>query len=207
MRLSSLFILGLALAGLFGQPARANLVINGNFATGDFSGWVNSDGSIVIDSVFVPPGDTFDAAFTGSGTLSQSIATTAGQEYTLSFSLLDEAGFFLDSFIVNFGGFSTTITGDTAPTYQTEVFDIPGADIVGGDTLSFQGSNPSGQDWNLDDVSIVPVVSAIPEPRAVTILAGAGLIVLSLRLRGRVGGSGLKPSKFLKCSEIRSLRE
>ena len=188
MRLSAVVILGLVLTGIAGQAARADLVTNGNFATGDFTGWTNSDGSIVIDTIFTPPynSDVYDAAFTGNGILSQSLATTAGQEYTLSFSLLDEAGYFLDAFTVNFGGFSTTITGDTASTYQMEVFDIPGSDSTGTDTLSFQGYSPSGQDWNLDDVSVVPVVTAVPEPPAGAILAGAMLMVVILRCGERM---------------------
>jgi hypothetical protein len=186
MRLGSLFILGLALTGFAGQSAWADLVSNGNFATGDFTGWDNSDGSIVIDSAFAPVGDTHDAAFTGNGILSQNLTTTAGQEYTLSFSLLDEAGFFLDSFSVNFGAFSAAITGDAASSYQTEVFDVPGSDIAAGtSTLSFQGANPGGQDWNLDDVSVVPVsiVTAVPEPATGAILVGAVSMMLSLRRR------------------------
>jgi len=183
MRLKSLLALCVTFMGLAGQHAWADLVANGNFATGDFTGWT-SDASIVIDSAFVPPGDAYDAAFTGTGTLSQTIATAAGQEYTLSFSLLDESALSLDSFTVNFGGFSTTITGDTASTYQTEVFDIPGSYITDTNTiLSFQGFNAFYGNWNLDDVSIVPVVAAVPEPSAGIILGGAVLMLLSLRLR------------------------
>jgi hypothetical protein len=188
MRICTLLVLGLALTGVVGHAARANLVTNGNFPTGTFSGWASPvDPSIVIDSNFAPPADTYDAAFTGGGTLSQIITTTAGQAYTLSFSLLNEAGFFLDSFTASFGTFSTTITGDTASTYQTELFSVPGADIAGGSTtLSFQGSNPSGQNWNLDDVSIVSPQAAAPEPPAGAILVGAALMMVFLRLRKRV---------------------
>jgi hypothetical protein len=188
VRIGTLLVLGLALSGIAVQSARANLVANGNFAMGDFTGWVSPvDPSIVIDSNFAPPADTHDAAFTGGGTLSQIVTTTAGQAYTLSFSLLNEAGFFLDSFTVGFGTFSATITGDTASVYQTESFSVPGSDILGtSTTLSFQGDNPSGQNWNLSDVSIVSPLNAAPEPSAGAIFAGAFLMMVSLRLRKRV---------------------
>jgi hypothetical protein len=187
MRQSSLLFLGLVLTALAGQPVMAgtNLVTNGNFATGDFTGWSPSDGSIVIDNAFPPPPDSFDAAFNGNGILSQLIPTTSGTAYTLSFSLQDQAGFILDTFTVSFGGFSTTIIGDTAPSYQSEAFAIPGSDITGSSTtLSFQGANPSGQSWNLDDVSVV--AAAVPEAPTGAILGGAVLMILSLRLRGRM---------------------
>jgi len=187
MKLGLVLAAGVALAGLAWQPARAaNLVVNGDFGTGDFTGWAQPiDPSIVIDTAFAPPLDSFDAMFTGGGTLSQLIPTTAGKGYALSFSLLDEAAFFLDTFTVSFGGFSTTIAGDTAASYQPEVFDIPGADVTGASTtLSFQGT--SLQAWNLADVTLSQ--TAIPEAPAGAILAAGVLMTLSLYRRGRLAG-------------------
>jgi hypothetical protein len=188
MRRTLLFSVGVALAAMAGQPAYAtvNLVTNSNFGTGTFSGWSASDGSISIDSSLAPPSDSFDAQFGGNGLLSQVLTTISGQPYTLSFSLLDESGLNGDHFIVDFGGFSTTITGDTAAsTYTPEVFSIPGADITSArTTLSFQAINPFSA-WNLDDVSVTQ--NAIPEAPAGAILTGAVLLILSLRLRGRMG--------------------
>ena len=184
MRLGAFLVLSLILTGVAGQAARADLVTNGNFATGDFTGWVTSDSSIVIDTFYTPPynSDVYDAAFTGTGILSQVLATTAGMGYTLSFSVLDDSPFFLDTFTVTLGGFSAVVYGSDASSYTMETFNVPGSDILGGDTLSFQGSALFG-DWHLDDVSLVPTVA--PEPPAGAILVGAVLMVLSLRRRGR----------------------
>jgi hypothetical protein len=191
MRPGFVLILGLTLMGIVVQPARADLVLNGSFGTGDFTDW-SGDSSIQIDNGNPEPGDLLDAAFTGTGVLSQTLATAFGQEYTLSFSILSESGNFFDTLTVNFGSLSETITGDLAAGgYQTEVFDVPGSDIAGGDTLSFQASNPFTSDgspdepFNLDDVSVVPVVTSAPEPPAGVILAGAVLMILSLRFRRR----------------------
>ena len=187
MRRGLFFIVGLVLAGISGPlaTANANLVTNGNFGTGDLTSWTASDGSIFVDSGLPPATDAFDAEFTGDGILSQIIPTTAGDAYTLSFSLLDEAGFVGDLFTVTFGGFSTTILGSTAAGgYAPEVFAIPGSDITGANTtLSFQAINPVVA-WNLDDVSVTQ--NAIPEAPAGVILAGGVLMMLSLRPRGRV---------------------
>jgi hypothetical protein len=75
------------------------------------------------------------------------LSTEAGKSYTLSFAVLDEADFSGDTFTVQFGGFSATITGDQAAPpgnlpslYTAETFIVPAADIVGGATvLAFKG--------------------------------------------------------------------
>jgi hypothetical protein len=59
------------------------------------------------------------------GVLSQSVATIPGQRYDLSFALMDESGLPTDSFVLTFGGFSTTIIGDQAASYTTESFNGP----------------------------------------------------------------------------------
>jgi hypothetical protein len=192
---SRLCIIGAFLAIAASAPARAALVQNGNFAanggvgSSDFTGWTDSDGSIQVDSTFAAPGDTFDAAFTGTGTLSQSIVTSAGDSYTLSFLLFDESGFVGDSFTVGFGAFSTTITGDTAAAYTAESFLVPGVDIIGSlTTLSFQGFNLSS-DWNLDDVSVTPVTASIPEPGSAALVLAAltiGTVLTGRPRRARV---------------------
>src|SRR5271165_3381668 len=147
---SSIASLGL-LAALAG-PAAANLVANPGFETGDFTDWTVTGDGISIDSVF-PNTGLFDAAFSAlttdgdPGVLSQVLTTSPGQDYAISFALLDEAGFPGDSFIVTFGAFTTTITGDMAGPpgtlisgYTAFSFSAPGADVPGSSTaLSFEG--------------------------------------------------------------------
>ena len=107
-------------------------------------------------------------------------------------------GFSGDTFTVQFGGVSTTITGDEAAPpdklpsiYTTETFIVPALDIIGGATvLSFKGLNdPSlGIDWNLDDVSVTP--SAVPEPATWILLT---LAFGGLAIQGRVKGKPVRP--------------
>jgi hypothetical protein len=177
-------------ATLVGPALAANLVLNPSFETGDFTGWSVAGDGILIDTVFPNTGN-FDAAFTATtadpnaGVLSQTLSTLGGKSYKLSFALLDEAGFSGDSFTVQFGGFSATITGDMAAPpgdlpslYTAETFTVPGVDIVGGSTvLAFKGlSDPiSGINWNLDDASVTAV--ATPEPNTWTLLLVAFVVM------------------------------
>jgi hypothetical protein len=181
--------MGAALAAILAVQAHAQLVTNGGFETGDFTGWSNTGDGIDIDAVF-PNSGSFDAAFTTSsddqnpGVLSQSIATTPGQSYVLDFAVVDESGQTFNSFTTNFGGFSSTITGDQAAfAYVAESFTIPAADITGtSTTLSFEGINDIAA-WNLDDVSL-SLPGAVPEPAAwALMLAGFGLLGAALRRR------------------------
>lgn len=179
MRISAIIALCLLLTAVAGQSARADLVTNGSFATGDFTGWSLSDGSIIIDSSFAAPSDTHDAAFSGNGILSQNLATTAGTSYRLSFSVLDDSGLFSDTFAVSLGSFTADISGYDASNYLSAVYTVPAADILGADTLSFQGVSAAG-DWHLDDVSVTS--SPVPEP------ASGSLLVASLALGAMLTG-------------------
>jgi hypothetical protein len=186
-----------AVLGMIGiavlNTANADLVTNGSFNINDGvgtsvgHGWTNTDGSIVIDQSFAAPADVYDASFTGTGTLSQPLGTVAGTNYTLSFSLLDDAANVFDQFVATFGGYTTpVITGDQAGTYQPEVFTVPAADLSGGDILSFTATPgfTNAGDWHLDDVSVTAIsTNAIPEPVSVALLA-TGVLAGTL-MKGR----------------------
>lgn len=76
-------------------PASAQLVVNGGFETGDFTGWnqVNDTSFTGVQGTFggVAPIGNFQAFFgptdPGGGGIIQTIATTAGASYGLSFFL------------------------------------------------------------------------------------------------------------------------
>ena len=197
-------VLSLAL-GLATVPARANLVTNGGFETGDFTGWTltGSGGGVGIDSTS-PHSGTYDAAFAlaNGGTtsaLTQSIATTAGQSYSLSFWLLDQATLSgTDTMTVTFGGFTDAVlwSGLSTNSYANVQLTVPGSAITGTSTsLGFQASidpNPSGVPgvgpvggpFNLDDVVLTANTAAAPEPPAGWLLA-VGIVALGLAARRR----------------------
>src|ERR1700722_3894336 len=85
------FGLGFSLFVGWGGIAHANLVTNGDFETGDLTGWTVSAGAF-IGTTNVGALDGTTSAFLGDstgtpGTLSQLVATTPGTIYTISFLL------------------------------------------------------------------------------------------------------------------------
>src|SRR5205809_6014854 len=83
----------LALVSLLGlgitQSARANLISNGGFETGDFSGWTvfGNDNDVIGDQPFTAPhSGNFQALFgSGSNSITQNVTTTPGSSYVISF--------------------------------------------------------------------------------------------------------------------------
>lgn len=103
--------------------AQQNLVVNGNFATGDLTGWVDVGGTSVVCPGGTPGGSceaSFAAAGFSSSSITQSIPTTPGSLYTVSFSLQN-----------------TGISGDTPPNQFSATF--------AGQVLSL--SNQESFDW------------------------------------------------------------
>jgi hypothetical protein len=121
----------LAGALVISSPSRANLVTNGGFETGDFTGWTqggNNTGAIFLTSTssFVHSGTW--AAFVGpvgsDGTLTQNIATTTGQTYEVSLWLRPD-GVGPNDFGVSFGGItSLTLTNVPTGPYTRFTFDV-----------------------------------------------------------------------------------
>ena len=174
-------LLALALSLLLVQAAAAELVVNGGFETGDFFGWTYT-GNLGVAGVDVdaPHSGTYEGYFgeVGSmGFLSQSIATTPGASYDVSFWL-----------------WSYGIPGDISNQFQakwddTVMFaqtDIPGDypvnytqyqfTMVASDTFTeIEFGLRNDPEWiYLDDIS----VNQVPIPGAVWLL-GSGLVGLA----------------------------
>jgi hypothetical protein len=172
----------------------ANLIQNCAFGTGDFTGWsgtatadpfngVDQGDPLAVESITLL--GIANEAFLGSSSnedLSQTFATTAGQQYTIEFLFLNDTSPSLgypNDFTVLFGG--TTIFSETnapADGYMGYVFSTPATSSS--TTLTFESENPSG-DFELSSIS----VAATPEPGTL-LLFGTGLLALAGATRRRL---------------------
>ena len=157
--------------------ATANLVVNGGFESGDFSGWTlsgNSSGNQIYIAPTVFPGEVHTGSYSAGlgsmnrtdGILTQNIATTAGQHYTLSFWIeSDNNGSTpINHFAAEWNG-QTLMAVTDAPNsgYQLYTFDVVG--INGNSVLEFDAYNHPDA-WRLDDVTLTAVGGAVPVTRS-----------------------------------------
>lgn len=172
------FVLGLATVLLVAALApAAELVVNGGFETGDFTGWtlLGNTSNTAVDPNFAYQG-TYGAklgSIGSDGFLSEILPTVTGQTYTLSYAV-ENVGNPPDDFGVNWGGVL-----------------VPGSNLVNvgpfpGTVYSFTvvAPGPSTQlqfyfrqdpsFWGLDVVS-VQGAAAVPEPASLG-LAGLALL-------------------------------
>jgi hypothetical protein len=190
-------MLAVAVAGivaglLWSGAAQADLIVNGGFETGDFTGWSISDpNGTAIDNAD-PFAGAFDAALGsggGDGTLVQTLSTVPGVTYTITFELqnqdstLGQIPGFTDFFSLAFGN-SQLFSSDgilPGPGYNTFAFNVTAT--APRTLLSFTEENDLSV-WNLDSVSVQPVVTRIPEPSsALPLLVGAGCLFAFARRR------------------------
>jgi hypothetical protein len=164
------------------QAQASNLIVNGDFGTGDFTGWTADAVSypMYIATSPVDPANTsgYSAQIAGysSGpdTLSQTVADTANQVYDLSFWLDVEDGGPTTSLVVNWGATQVYSELNAGPfdIWQYFSFDVTG---TGSDTLGFIDANDPSLTF-LDDVSLTAVTTT-PLPSTWTMLI-AGFVGL-----------------------------
>jgi hypothetical protein len=178
---------GVAAVLLAAGAAQANLVTNGGFETGDFSGWtVSSDP--VFDGVDTgAPHDGSYAAFfgnPGTSTIKQTIATVAGSYYKVSFWLQlesDVTGVAApNAFSYDFGSYTGQGSLVNAAAFGYTEFDAIFTASGPTTDLAFHFSDAPAF-WDLDSVSVT-----LPEPGSIALLAAAGLAGILACHRRRV---------------------
>jgi hypothetical protein len=184
----------LALVTLLGpgitQSARANLITNGGFETGDFSGWtvMGIDNDVVGNQPFTPPHSGNYQALFGylpNSITSQNVATTPGSSYIVTFWLaadISHSG--SPSFSVNWGG--STIFNYVFPSggsfgYTEYTFNVNA--LSAATPLQFQFNSIFGNLFYLDDISVTP--ANVPDGGSTVALLGfalLGVVVLRRKL-------------------------
>jgi hypothetical protein len=180
----------LTLLVLTGLPLCAtNLLTNGGFETGNFTGWTtggNFNNLGVTSGAYSYYSGAEEGSFyavlgpVGSdGTLAQSFSDTAGAEYTFSFWLA-AVGDVTSDFSASWDGGTPLLSvtnPNTGAVWTEYTFDVIGTGL---DTIQFAFRDDPAY-FALDNASVDP---AIPEPASLTLL-GCGLLALAYRLRRR----------------------
>ena len=171
--------------------AAANLVVNGGFETGDFSGWTEQghEGAYTrVEASSHADSGSYDAllgSVHGLHEISQQIATTPGHDYSVSFALTSSGSApFINTFRARLGGV-TLLSLIDAPQFayarQGFTFSATGAPS----TLEFVSQNVTGF-WMLDTISVedIGVTPGVPEPATwALLLAGFGMTGAAVRRR------------------------
>ncbi len=190
---------GLLLLFFFIPAAQADLIVNGGFETGDFTGWTQS--GWLIDTTN-PHSGVYDASTGCAGAscttvgdpnsayIYQNVATTSGTTYTLSF--------FYDS-----GQLATTASallilwGNPNAPSLSAVVDFVDVDTSGAyvkytgtvkatsalSELEFLGRQDLDF-YSLDDVSLTAPTSGVPEPGSMPFVLLGGILLGALKSPG-----------------------
>ena len=183
MKLRTVAVL-IALLALSGTPICANILTNGSFETGDFTGWAVAANATGVNASgfdgYAPQDGQYFAALGpvgGEGSMSQTFSDTAG-EYVLTFFIASH-GDSNSNFSAYWNGnqLMSVVTPDSGRAYVQYQFAVTG---TGNDTVSFLFRDDPAY-IALDNVSVDQVV---PEPTSFFFIGG-GLIGLAIRLRRR----------------------
>lgn len=180
------FALSVMAVAMLSRQAEAQLVTNGDFESGNLLGWTLTGSSC---STGVIAGAQHSGTYglrsgpvAGTCTVAQTIATTAGEQYTFSFWLSNTFGGTPNSFDALWNGVSVySLSNASTFNYTQQVF----SEIATGPTTTISFVVRHDPDfYRVDDV-VVTATSTVPEPSTYALMAVglAGLFAARRRRR------------------------
>jgi VCBS repeat-containing protein len=151
--------------GSMTEDAGPSIFVNGGFESGDLTGWIEDDPGMQIQAQFLGLGGQYGnyaaqlAAAGGVGieTLSQTVATTPGQHYIVSFDVTGDGESSTNHFIASWDGAQIlSVTDNQSAAFTHYSFDVVGDPSLSSTTLSFTYDD-DGNSLFLDNVSVSPV--------------------------------------------------
>ena len=184
--MAKLWTIILLIGSLFSPAVAQELIVNGGFETGDFTGWSNPGAGVVNDNA-APHSGLRNARFP-TATLSQTFATVPGSRYIFSYFLGHTGANIFNSMTVNLtDGSSPTIVQNLANVgplaYSQVVFSYVATATSA--TIRFTSTAVNGAGLGgrfiLDDVSFQKVPEVNPAGASLPVFSA--LILLALRRR------------------------
>lgn len=167
--------------------ASADLIQNGSFETGDFSGWTIVDEVGPMDvtnqtefGISAYQGSYYAQMFGSLDELSQTVSDTANQAMKLTFYLADASLGSVGTFLVYWDNNLLLLRSSAATFGWTEyTYTVMGS---GSDSLYLIGNQSDSRNfWAIDDVSLVP--ESLPEPSSLALLIPGLLLIFRSRLQ------------------------